>query len=91
MLAIFGFVLIGLGAANIVPILFTAAGAQSEVSPSRAIAAVTTLGYTGILVGPALIGFVSEATNLHVSFTMLAAMVASIASGARWVTPHDRR
>jgi len=89
-LAILGFALIGLGAANIVPILFTAAGTQSEVSPARAVAAVTTLGYTGILTGPALIGFVSEATNLRVSFAMLSAMVVSIAWGTRRVTSRDR-
>jgi predicted MFS family arabinose efflux permease len=90
-LAILGFVLVGLGAANIVPILFTAAGTQSVTSPARAVAAVTTLGYTGILTGPALIGLVSEVTNLRVSFAMLAAMVASIAWGSRWVTSRDRR
>ncbi|MDN3714112.1 hypothetical protein QWZ10_24220 [Paracoccus cavernae] len=54
-LALAGFVLIGLGASNIVPVLFSAAGRQSVMPPALAIAAVTTVGYAGILLGPALL------------------------------------
>ena len=50
-LALMGFVLIGLGASNVVPILFTAAGNQKAMPASLAISAVTTLGYAGILAG----------------------------------------
>ena len=61
-----GFVLIGLGAANLVPILFSTAGRQSAMSPALAIASMTTLGYAGILIGPAAIGFIASATSLRV-------------------------
>jgi MFS family permease len=61
-LALSGFVLIGLGAANLVPVLFSAAGRQTIMPPGLAIAAVTTTGYAGILLGPAIIGFVADAT-----------------------------
>jgi hypothetical protein len=64
-LALAGFVMIGLGASNVVPILFTAAGNQHAMPASLAIAAVTTLGYVGILAGPALIGFVAHASSLN--------------------------
>jgi predicted MFS family arabinose efflux permease len=67
-----GFVLIGLGAANLVPILFSTAGRQNAMSPALAIASMTTLGYAGILIGPAAIGFIASATSLRASFAVLA-------------------
>lgn len=70
-----GFVLIGLGAANLVPVLFSATGRQKVMPAGMAIAAVTTTGYAGILAGPALIGFVAHATSLPAAFWMLAALV----------------
>lgn len=73
--ALLGFVLIGFGAANLVPILFSAAGSQSVMPPGIAIAAVTTTGYAGILLGPAIIGFVSEATSLITAFWLLAVLI----------------
>ena len=60
-IALVGFLLIGVGASNIAPILFTAAGRQQDMPAAAAISAVTTLGYAGILAGPALIGFVAHA------------------------------
>jgi predicted MFS family arabinose efflux permease len=65
--AIFGFVLVGLGAANVVPVFFTAAGRIPNVPPSIALPAVTTLGYAGQLAGPAMIGFLAEVTSLPVA------------------------
>ena len=83
--ALMGFVLIGLGAANLVPVLFSAAGRQSIMPPGIAIATVTTTGYAGILLGPALIGFVSEATSLVAAFWMLALLILVVPISARWV------
>jgi hypothetical protein len=40
-----GLVLIGLGAANIVPVLFRRAGSQTVMPPGLAVAAITTMGY----------------------------------------------
>jgi MFS family permease len=74
-LALAGFFLVGLGAANLVPVLFSAAGRQTIMPPGLAIAAVTTTGYAGILLGPALIGFVSQATSLVVAFWGLAVLI----------------
>jgi hypothetical protein len=50
---------------------------------SHAIAAITTLGYAGILIGPALIGFVANATNLSMAFGLLAMMLLLVAASAR--------
>jgi MFS family permease len=82
-LALVGFVLIGLGASNVVPILFTAAGNQHAMPASLAIAAVTTLGYVGILAGPALIGFVAHASSLNLAFGGLGCAMLLIAASAR--------
>ncbi len=76
--ALTGFVLIGLGAANLVPVLFSAAGRQRIMPPGIAIAAVTTTGYAGILIGPALIGFVSAATALTTAFWLLAVLILAV-------------
>jgi predicted MFS family arabinose efflux permease len=77
-IAITGFFLIGLGAANIVPILFSAAGRQKIMPASLAIASVTTVGYAGILLGPTAIGFVANHTSLPVAFWLLAALMVIV-------------
>ncbi len=70
--AVAGFGLVGLGLANVVPTLFSAAG-RSRAIPSRiAIAAVASAGYTGLLAGPPLIGFAAEA------FTLMRALIAVV-------------
>jgi len=70
--SLLGFLLVGLGASNAVPVLFTIAGRQTEMPPSLAVAAVTTLGYAGILMGPALIGLVAHMADLSLAFALLA-------------------
>ena len=84
--ALAGFLLIGLGASNIVPVLFRLAGSQKSMPPAQAIGALTTLGYAGILVGPAAIGFVAKAVGLPVAFWVLAALLLLVPANARRVT-----
>jgi predicted MFS family arabinose efflux permease len=84
-LAMAGFLLIGLGASNIVPVLFRKAGAQTVMPPALAISAMTTAGYAGVLAGPAAMGFVSEAIGLHNAFWMLAALFCFVPLTARFV------
>ena len=78
LVALFGFVLIGLGAANLVPIFFSAAGRQKVMPASLAIASVTTTGYAGVLVGPAMIGFAADITSLSIAFWLLALLIAFV-------------
>lgn len=80
LLAFAGFLLVGLGASNIVPVLFTAAGQQTRMPASLAIAAITTLGYAGILIGPAAIGFVAQYWTLGTAFVLLAAGLLAVAA-----------
>jgi predicted MFS family arabinose efflux permease len=78
--ALAGFVLIGLGASNIVPVLFTATGRQTVMPPNLAIAAVTGIGYLGILAGPALIGFVAHGVGLAGAFLLVGALLLVVAA-----------
>jgi hypothetical protein len=89
--AMSGFLLIGLGASNIVPVVFRGAGAQRAMPAGHAVAAITTAGYSGILVGPAGIGFVARTAGLPVAFWLLAALVGAVVLSARSVTAQRAR
>lgn len=86
-LAISGFLLVGLGAANVVPVLFSAAGRQTSMPPTLALAAVTSTGYAGVLAGPPVLGFVAHAVGLPNAFWLLTGvlllvpLLAGIATG----------
>ncbi len=81
-----GFMLIGFGGANAVPIMFTAAGKQQVMPVNLAISAMTTIGYAGILAGPALVGFISQLSSLSVAFSAIAALLLVVAASARLIT-----
>ncbi|HKE97305.1 MAG TPA: MFS transporter [Povalibacter sp.] len=88
-LALVGFVLIGLGAANIVPVLFRRAGSQTVMPAGLAVAIMSTAGYAGILLGPAIIGFVAKQIGLTNAFWMLPVMVCLVPISSRLVTRRD--
>jgi MFS family permease len=82
-LSLFGFALVGIGAANIVPVLFSAIGHQTVMPSSLAVSAVTTLGYLGILIGPALIGPIAQISNLAIAFSGIAALLILVLLNSR--------
>ncbi|MEB6335405.1 MFS transporter [Serratia rhizosphaerae] len=84
-IALLGFMLVGLGASNVVPILFSAAGNQHDMPANLAIASVTTLGYAGILAGPALIGFIAQVSSLTVAFGCVTALLLAVTASAKAV------
>jgi predicted MFS family arabinose efflux permease len=77
-IAMIGFLLIGFGASNIVPVLFSLVGRQTVMPAGLAVASLTAIGYAGILTGPALLGFVSHALSLPAAFWLLAALMALV-------------
>lgn len=83
LIALAGFLMIGAGASNIVPILFTAAGSQENMPAGRSISAITTIGYVGVLSGPALIGFVAQVSNLPLAFAGLGCAMLLVAGSSR--------
>lgn len=76
--AMVGLVLLGLGAANIVPVLVSLSAQEGTMAPGLAIAAVTTAGYAGVLLGPALLGGLAHHSSLPVAFAILAAIMVAI-------------
>jgi sugar phosphate permease len=84
--AMSGFLLVGLGASNVVPVLFRKAGAQRAMPSALAVAAVTITGYAGSLVGPAGVGFVANRVGLPGAFWVLAALLCLVPCCARMVT-----
>ncbi|WP_234736623.1 MFS transporter [Tellurirhabdus bombi] len=77
--AIFGFFLVGFGVSSVVPLVYSAAGKSTVMSPGVALAAVSTIGFLGFLIGPPLIGLVAGATSLRISFTIIAGMGLCVA------------
>ncbi|MDQ6762252.1 MAG: MFS transporter [Bacteroidota bacterium] len=67
-----GFFLVGFGVSSVVPIVYGLAGKSNTMSASTALAAVSTIGFLGFLIGPPLIGFLSQAINLRWSFALVA-------------------
>ena len=88
--AVVGFALIGVGIANAVPLLFSAAGRVPPSGPS--LAAVFTVGYTGFIVGPPLIGVLADAISLPAALGVLcAAGLAVTLLGSRAADAEARR
>lgn len=79
--ALVGFVLLGLGAANMVPVFFSAAGKLPGVAPTVSIPAITTIGYSGMLAGPALLGFIAQRFSLVIALVFLASGLLFVALG----------
>ena len=71
-----GFFAIGVGAANVVPVFYSLLGRQDVMPLSTAVPAVSTLGYLGVLMGPAAIGFLAHAIGIADAFLFLALLVA---------------
>lgn len=67
-----GFLLVGFGVASVIPIVYGIAGKTSSMSTSMALAAVSTIGFLGFLLGPPVIGYIAELFNLRVSFAVIA-------------------
>jgi len=69
--AMFGFSLVGLGTAAVVPMTFILAGTSKKYSPGVSLSIVVTYAMIGILIGPVLIGYISHTINLRASFVFL--------------------
>ncbi|MBK1889606.1 MFS transporter [Undibacterium sp. 14-3-2] len=81
--ALLGYALLGIGCANIVPVMFSLAGKQSVMPESVAVPAVSSMGYAGILMGPAFIGFVAQGISLSIALLALSVLLIGVAAGIR--------
>ncbi|GAB3930826.1 MFS transporter [Larkinella terrae] len=74
-----GFVLLGVGAANIVPVFFSQAGRLPGIPPTTSLPVITTIGYTGLLTGPALLGFIAQHFSLSIAFGFVSLVLILVA------------
>lgn len=65
------FMLVGLGVSSIVPTVYSAAGRHSKIPAGIALATVSSVSFLGFLMGPPLIGYISEAAGLRYSFAVI--------------------
>ncbi len=84
--SIIGCALVGIGCANVVPVLFAQAGRTQGMAPGLAIAAAATPGYAGLLVGPALVGLLAEAISLPTALAAAGALMLVVTFTAGVVT-----
>lgn len=89
--ALLGFAVAGLGVANLVPIIFSAAGNQPGQDTGRTLAAVTMVGYAGILVAPASIGFIAERIGFSTTYIALAGLLIVVSLAAKRASAADGR
>jgi len=79
--ALVGFALVGLGFANVVPVLFSTA-AKVDANPAHGIAVVASVGYLGMMAGPPLIGVIAEHSSLTAGLVSVAVFAAVLAAAA---------
>ena len=91
LLAITGFTLAGVGIANLVPVLFSAAGNHPGLPSGIAVSTVTMLGYAGILVGTSVIGFVASHAGFRLTYATLALILLGVAALAGRAAAADGR
>lgn len=81
--ALIGFALVGLGLSNVVPVLFSAASQVPGVSPAHGIAAVSGVGYLGMMAGPPLIGLIAEYSSLTTGLLVVVVFAVFMALSAK--------
>jgi len=88
--AIMGFTCSGLGVANMVPILFSAAGSYPGMTPGAGIATVTMIGYSGILVAPSAIGYAAQTIGYRPTYGVITALLLVVVLQAWRAAPAER-
>lgn len=76
--ATIGMLFVGIGVSPAVPLVFSAAGKSNILPPAVAIAAVSSIGMIGLLIGPPIIGFIAGLTSLKISFLILSLFGSAI-------------
>ncbi|MBB2926851.1 MFS transporter [Paraburkholderia silvatlantica] len=87
--AVVGFICVGIGLANVVPVIFSAAGRTTD-PPVTGVSMAATAGYAGFLVGPPVIGFGAGLVGLRLALGVLVfATLAVCLAGSRAVRDVD--
>ena len=88
-LVIAAFAVCGIGIANMVPIAFSAAGNQPGISSGAGMSVATSIGYSGILLAPSIIGFVAGNIGFAAVFIALSVILFIVFLMAEIVGPAD--
>lgn len=81
--ALLGYGLCGMGCANVSPVLISSLSRQKQMPVNQAITAATTIGFAGVLAGPALIGVIAHFASLTAAFALLAVLLLGLIMGSR--------
>ncbi|TWP47241.1 MFS transporter [Lentzea tibetensis] len=81
--AVAGFTVIGIGLSCNVPVMYSAAAGEADGHAAHAIAAVSTAGWAGLLIGPVLIGMLAHVTSLPIALGLLPLLCLVVAFGSR--------
>jgi predicted MFS family arabinose efflux permease len=81
--ALVGMALVGVGFANVVPILFSAAARVPGVSAAHGIAAVSSVGYLGFMTGPPVIGVLAQWSSLTAALGVVVLFAGVLAAASR--------
>jgi MFS family permease len=82
-MSIAGFGLVGLGGSVLLPLIFSAVGREGGTAAATAVSRLTTFTYAGVLIGPAVVGWIAAAAGLIWTFTGLLPLLAGVAANSR--------
>ncbi len=71
--AAIGFAIMGLGLSVVIPVVYSAAGSTPGIPSGRGVAAVATIGYSGFLAGPPILGYLARVTSLQIALLVIVA------------------
>jgi MFS family permease len=93
---IFGWTLLGAGMCIVIPMIYSEAGTiaihkfAGTIAPSEAVATVSGISYFGFVIGPPLMGYISEAITLRWAMLVPAALGLALAAGSRYVIRQEQ-
>ena len=88
---IVGCFIIGVGISTIVPLIYSKAGTQTKILPSIAIAGVSTIAYIGFLLGPVVIGYLSDLFSLQLALVLLIVLGLVASTIAKLFIPNSAK
>jgi len=93
---IFGWIFLGAGLCMVIPMIYSEAGTiainkfSGTIAPSEAVATVSGISYFGFVVGPPIMGYISEAITLRWAMLVPAALALAAAAGSRYVIRQEK-
>ncbi len=93
---IFGWTFLGAGMCIVIPMIYSEAGTiaihkfSGTIAPSEAVATVSGISYFGFVVGPPIMGYISEAITLRWAMLVPAGLGLALAAGSRYVIAQEK-